>query len=270
MLKVDGYPADDSQYIQRTSNLVSDLISGATLSLVGPGSTTVNISADTSALQSTVTTFVNSINFVLDYIKQETKYDTTTDPPTAGPMLGNYAYELVQQRITDILISKVPGLTDGVDPYTTLAQIGIKTDPDTGEWVIDSTTLNNALQTNLEGVEKLFVKDETTGTKNGVFELLTQEMANLDDSQSGPLNVLLDNYDGIISDIDKNIETEQKRVDLYKQRLQDQFSRLETLLGQLTQQQTTLTYYINQLNGITVSSNGTSTSTTTSSTSSSG
>jgi flagellar hook-associated protein 2 len=265
MLKVDGYPPDASQYIQRSSNLVSDVIPGTTLSLVAPGTTTVSIGADINALQTTITTFVNSINFVLDYVKQETKYDATTK--TAGTMLGNYSYEIVQQRITDILISKIPGLTDGVDPYTTLAQIGIRTDPDTGKWVIDSTTLNNALHTNLDGVQKLFVKDETTGTKNGVFELLTQEMANLDDSQSGPLNVLLDNYDGIISNIDKNIEREQKRVDLYEQNLKDQFTRLETLLGQLTQQQTTLTNFINQLNGITP---GTSTSSTSSTSSSSG
>jgi flagellar hook-associated protein 2 len=114
----------------------------------------------------------------------------------------------------------------------------------------------------LDGVEKLFVKDEATGTKDGVLELLVQEMANLDDSESGPLNVLLDNYDGIISNIDKNIENEQRRVDLYEQNLKDQFTRLETLLGQLTLQQTALANFIYQLNGITPTTSGTSSTTT--------
>jgi flagellar hook-associated protein 2 len=225
----------------------------------------VSIAADTNAIQTSITTFVSSVNFVLDYIKQETKYDSTTKK--AGIMIGNYSYEIVQRRIADILTSSIPGLTDGVDPYTTLAQIGIKSNPDNdGKWEIDSTTLNNALNTNLEGVKKLLVKDEITGTKNGVFELLTQEMAKLDDSKSGPMNVLLDNYDGVINDIDKNIENEQKRVDLYKTNLQNQFARLETLLGQLTLQQTALTSYINQLEGTGTTSTGTtSTSTGTSS-----
>ena len=245
MLKVDGYPPDPSQYIQRSSNSVSDLITGVALSLVGPGTATVGISTDTNAIRTSIEYFVSSINFVLDYIKQETKYNPTTKK--AGIMIGNYSYQIVRQRVTDIVTSSIPGLEDGVDPYTHLAQIGISTNPETGKWEIDSTTLDNALSTNLEGVKKLFVKDEITGTKDGVLELLTQEMAKLDDSESGPMNVLLDNYDGVISNIDKNIETEQKRVDLVKTRLQNQFALLETLLGQLAGQEKSLQSYIDQL-----------------------
>lgn len=245
MLKVDGYPPDPSQYIQRSSNSVSDLITGVALSLVGPGTATVGISTDTNAIRTSIEYFVSSINFVLDYIKQETKYNPTTKK--AGIMIGNYSYQIVQQRIKDIVTSSIPGLEDGVDPYTHLAQIGINTNPETGKWEINSTTLDNALSTNIEGVKKLFVKDEITGTKDGVLELLTQEMAKLDDSESGPMNILLDNYDGVISNIDKNIETEQKRVDLVKTRLQNQFALLETLLGQLAGQEKSLQSYIDQL-----------------------
>jgi len=246
MLKVDGYPpSSTSEYIQRLTNAVSDLITGVALSLVGPGTATVGISTDTNAIRTSIEYFVSSINFVLDYIKQETKYNPTTKK--AGIMIGNYSYQIVRQRVTDIVTSSIPGLEDGVDPYTHLAQIGISTNPETGKWEIDSTTLDNALSTNLEGVKKLFVKDEITGTKDGVLELLTQEMAKLDDSESGPMNVLLDNYDGVISNIDKNIETEQKRVDLVKTRLQNQFALLETLLGQLAGQEKSLQSYIDQL-----------------------
>ena len=245
MLKVDGYPSATSQYIQRLSNSVSDVTAGVTLSLVAPGTTTVTISEDLSAIRTSIQAFVSSVNFVLDYIKQETKYNPTTKK--AGIMIGNYSYQIVQQRIKDILTSSIPGLADGVDPYTHLAQIGIETNPETGKWEINSTTLDNALSTNLEGVKKLFVKDEITGTKDGVLELLTQEMAKLDDSESGPMNVLLDNYDGVISNIDKNIENEQKRVDLVKTRLENQFALLETLLGQLAGQEKSLQSYIDQL-----------------------
>jgi len=246
MLKVDGYPSDTSQYIQRLTNAVSDVIDGVTLSLVAAGTATVSVSENINAIRTSIETFVSSVNFVLDYVKQETKYDPTTKE--AGIMIGNYSYQIVQQRIADILTDSIPGLIDGVDSYTHLAQIGIKTNPNnSGKWEIDSTTLNNALNTNLEGVEKLFVKDETTGTKNGVFELLTLEMAKLDDSDTGPMNVLLDNYDGIITNIDKNIENEQKRVDLVKTRLQTQFAQLESLLTQLSGQETSLQTYIGQL-----------------------
>jgi flagellar hook-associated protein 2 len=245
MLKVDGYPSDTSQYIQRLSNSVSDVITGVTLSLVASGTASVSISEDIDTIRSSIETFVSSVNFVLDYIKDQTKYDSETDE--SGIMIGNYSYQIVRQRIADILTSSIPGLTDGVDPYTHLAQIGIKTNPDNdGKWEIESTTLNNALNTNLEGVKKLFIKDEITGV-NGVLELLSQEMENLNDSDDGPMNVLIDNYEGIIDGIDTGIEREERRVALVKNRLEDQFAKLETLLGQLSGQEKYLQSLIAQL-----------------------
>lgn len=245
MLKVDGYPSDTYDYIQRQSNSISDIIGGLTLSLVDSGSASVSITEDTDTIRTTIETFVNGINFVLDYIKEQTKYDENTGE--AGIMIGNYSYQIVQQRINEILTDSVPGLTDGVDTYVHLAQIGIKTNPDNdGKWEIDDTTLNNALSTDLDAVTKLFVKDEAAGT-NGVFELLSQELEDLTDSEDGPMNILIDNYEGIIDDIDERIEREERRVALVESRLTEQFTALEVLLGQLSGQETYLQGLIDQL-----------------------
>jgi len=279
MLQVDGYPsASSGQYIQRSSNSVSDLIPGVTLSLVAPGTTNVGISANTNAIQTSIQTIVNDVNSILDYINQATSYDSTTN--TAGVMTGNLEYESIRQQINDIMSSPIPGLTDGVDPYTTLAQIGITMDAATGDYEIDSATLNNALTTNLAGVEKLFVQGGTAGigtTGTGLFQLLTQKMAQLDDTVSGPLNMLLNSYNGMITDINNNITSEQERVNQYQQSLQAQFATLETSLGQLNEQGLALTSWIDQLSNITPgastssssSSSGTSSPSATSGTTSS-
>lgn len=245
MLKVDGYPSDTYQYIQRSTNSVSDVIDGVTLSLVDSGSATVSITEDLATIRTTIETFVSGVNFVLDYIKDQTEYDEDTGE--AGTMIGNYSYQIVQHRINDILTDAVPGLTDGVDTYVHLAQIGISTNPDNGgKWEIDSTTLNNALSSDLEAVSKLFIKDDVAGT-NGVLELLRLELDNLTDSEDGSMNVLIDNYEGIIDNIDSKVEREERRVALVEDRLTQQFVRLEVMLTILAGQETYLQSLIDQL-----------------------
>ncbi len=248
MVKVDGYPSDSSLYIQRSTNSISDVISGASLSLVSTGSATVSITSDVATIQNDIETFVTSINFVLDYIKAQTKYDQETGK--AGIMIGNYSYNIVAMRINNILTNSVSGLTDGVDPYIHLAQIGIKTNPDnSGKWEIDTTLLSEALNSDLEGVQKLFTKDEVNNI-SGIYELLYQEMASINDSTDGPMNILLTNYDGIIENIDDKIEKEEKRIALLKERLTEQFARLEKMLSELNGQQTYLETLIDKLPGI--------------------
>ena len=245
MLKVDGYPSDTYQYIQRQSNSVSDVIDGVTLSLVDSGSASVSITKDLDTIRTNIETFVNGVNFLLDYIKKETGYDEDTGE--AGAMVGNYSYQIVQARINQILTNAIPGLTDGVDTYVHLAQIGIKTNPDEdGKWEIDSTTLNNALLTDLEAISKLFIKDDVAGT-NGVYELLSQELEDLTDSEDGPMNVLVEHYEDIIDGIDTRVEREERRIALVEGRLTDQFVALEVLLGQLSGQESYLLSLIESL-----------------------
>ena len=246
MLKVDGYPSDTYQYIQRQSNAISDVIEGVTLSLVSSGSSaTVSITDDLDTIRTNIETFVNGVNFVLDYIKDATSYDEDTGQ--AGVMIGNYSYQIVAQRINEILTDAIPGLTDAVDTYVHLAQIGIKTNPDNdGKWEIDSTTLNNALSADLEAVSKLFIEDDVAGT-DGVLGLLRQELEDLTDSDDGPMNVLVEHYEDIIDGIDTRVEREERRITLVEGRLTDQFVALEVLLGQLSGQESYLLSLIESL-----------------------
>jgi len=245
MIKVDSYPSGD-EYIQKSSNSISDVIEGVTLSLVSSGSSaTVSITEDIDTIRTNIETFVNGVNFLLDYIKKETGYDEDTGE--AGVMIGNYSYQIVAQRINKILADAIPGLTDGVDTYVHLAQIGIKTNPDNdGKWEIDSTALNNALSADLEAVSKLFIKDDVAGT-DGIYELLRQELDDLTDSEDGPMNVLIEHYEDIIDGIDTKVEREERRIALVEGRLTDRFVALEVLLGQLSGQESFLLSLIESL-----------------------
>ncbi|MDY6973957.1 MAG: flagellar filament capping protein FliD, partial [Thermodesulfobacteriota bacterium] len=178
-------------------------------------------------------------------ISDQTKYDADTGE--AAIMIGNYSFQIVAQRIKDLLTDSVPGLIDGTDPYVHLAQIGINSDPDdNGRWTINYSTLNSAMSTDLNAVSRLFVEDEASGT-DGVLALLSQELEDLNDTETGAMNALIDSYEGIISNIDVKLEREARRIDLVEKRLTRQFAALEVLLGQLSGQSTYLESLIDQL-----------------------
>jgi flagellar capping protein FliD len=235
MTKIDGFPSDATQYVQRPTNTVSDVIDGLILELHGTGTATITIGNDVSSVQSKVEQLVSSVNFVLEYIRTETKYSSSG---TSGVMIGNYTYDIVRNSINEIFSQRIPGLGSSKDTYVHLAQIGIHTDPDqNGIWVVEPSALKAALDNDLEAVARLFVVDNEHGSQ-GVASRLLEKLEKLTDSETGIANVLYKNYEGIIKNIDKKIEQEEKRIAMVRQRYEEKFARLEALLAQLEGQST--------------------------------
>ncbi|MBN2420274.1 MAG: flagellar filament capping protein FliD [Deltaproteobacteria bacterium] len=251
MLKVDGYPTGEGDYIERASNTIGDLISGVTISLTGTGTSTISITDDTDTIKEKIEEFVETVNTVLDYIREQTAYDKAGNGENNGVMIGNYGFQIVQRRINSILSTPVPGLTDGTDTYTRLSQIGIKTDPDqNGKWVIDNSALQSALNNDLDSVCNLFTRNEITDV-SGIAELVRDETDKLtkdySDANPGIVSVLVNNYNDIISNIDSKIEREERRLAMVENRLNTKFTQLEVLLGELQGQSDYLTAVLENL-----------------------
>ncbi len=81
--------------------------------------------------------------------------------------------------------------------------------------------------------------------KNGQF---SDELNNLLSATSGPVTILVKNYNDIIASIDDKIEMEQRRVDAIRSRLTRQFAALDALLAQLNQQGQYLSSQISKMN----------------------
>jgi len=249
MLKVDGFPSASYEYLQRSSNTVTDVLDGISLNLRGAGTAVVTVANNTDAMKTNVETFVTALNYLMDYIRDETKY--VADTGEKGVMIGNYTYSMVWSMVADKL--SPTGLVDGEDTYLTLAQIGITTERTllsdgryVRKWVLDETVLEEALASDPEAVARLFVEDTENGS-TGVCALLNEELDNLTDSETGIANVLIDNYQGIIDNIDGKIEQEEKRLALYEERLTERFARLESTLSELNSQLDYLESQVDQL-----------------------
>ena len=158
MIQVDGYPAGDI-YLQRSSNHVTDAIAGITLDLKDSGPATLTIGTDASAMVDKVKQFVDAFNSVKTAIKNETYFDTATKE--SGSLLGNYAVQLIQQKLEGLLINNAPGFQDPDDPYVNLQQLGLSTDattgsPTEGQLLLNEATLSSALSSNPNAVADVF------------------------------------------------------------------------------------------------------------------
>ncbi|MEJ5330480.1 MAG: flagellar filament capping protein FliD [Desulfobaccales bacterium] len=179
-LRLNGYPPDG--WIERSANLITDLIPGVSLSLSGTSATpvTVSVAPDTAAMQEKITALVERYNEVAAYIRELTKFDPVTKK--AGLLLGNYVVQLVKSGLTQAATGNAPGFASPADPYLSLAQVGITTDADPssptfGQLKLDEAALSAALRERPEAVGELFaaafagVSDDTTGTISYVSAL---------------------------------------------------------------------------------------------------
>jgi flagellar hook-associated protein 2 len=219
------------------SNVVSGALTGVTLNLTGVSAaktpTTLTISADTSAAQTSIGTFVTAVNGVLSSIQSLTGYDPTTQ--TAGPLNGNATLEAFQNQLENILDTVNSGNSGGV---ASLADLGITADANTGTLDSNTTTLSNALSANLSSVGNLL------GGTNGI----ATQINNLINGYTQPGGLLSTITQGLQSSL-KNVSTQQTALAAelvtYSATLTSQYNAMDAAVAALKETQTYLTAEFN-------------------------
>ncbi|MCL6622111.1 MAG: flagellar filament capping protein FliD [Syntrophobacterales bacterium] len=90
--------------------------------------------------------------------------------------------------------------------------------------------------------------DGVVRLKSGLSRTLGDRLDGLLSLATGPVHILIKNYQDIINGIDDKIELETRRLEAYRQRLTEQFARLEAVLGQLNDQANYLAGQIQKMN----------------------
>lgn len=146
-LTINGVP------VTKTSNVISDAISGVTMTLnkTNVGNTVnLNLTNNTSGLASSIKSFVDSYNSIKTSLDNLTSYDITSR--SGADLYGESTIQTAQRQIKNIALSVLPSGSNG---YTRLNDIGI-TFQKNGSLSIDNTKLNNAISSNYQGVAGLF------------------------------------------------------------------------------------------------------------------
>ena len=230
--------AQDAQFsingltFTRSSNTVTDAITGVTLSLKALNTTgfTLTVQSDTATMSSRIQDFVSRFNATHATISQLTGQ---------GALLqGDSALNGIASQLATLSYNTVSGLSGP----NNLSQIGVTLQRD-GTLAVDSVTLNKALGDNLTGVKALF----TTATSVTVARFSTY-LGGLTRS-TGTLSALSQSFDSQVQDMQRQRQAMEVALNLRQETLKAQFTAMEVAVHQFQAQGNWLSSQISGLSG---------------------
>lgn len=223
--------------ITSSTNTINNAIDGVTLTLnkTTTTATSLSLAQDTSVAKKAIQDFVNSYNSLLGTINSLTAYDVGSQ--TSSALTGDSVARSVQTRMRD-------AVSGGFDASlgTNLGQIGITTDPKTGQLQIDDAKLSQALASNNSGVKSLFTSATGIGKR-------VSDTADTFTKSGGILTAATDGLNKTITDIQKQYSETSDRIDQRMATYRTQFSQLDAMVSQMNSLGSYLTQQLGALNG---------------------
>ncbi len=223
--------------ITRSSNTISDLVVGVTITANSVVNSNISIKQDTKAISDSISSFVSKYNNLMNNLVESTKYDPATK--TAGTFQSSSEIKSLKSDISKnvfTLDSKGRSLEDyGV----TLNSAGLLE--------FNSSTFDSKIQTNSSDVEDFFRGSSTT---DGLFTTYNNMLSNYIDTNTG----ILTRFDTQLTNEKKSLEenkaTATTRLDSKYAIMVKRFSAYDTIISQLNQSFQSLSMQINgMING---------------------
>jgi flagellar hook-associated protein 2 len=174
--------------ITAATTKVEEAIQGVTLNIKKIGSTSMTVTQDTSAVQSSVNDFAKAYNDLNSALQKLTSYTPSTkagDPGQGAALFGESSVRTIQDQIRNTLSSSLAGLSN---TNLNLPQIGVGFDKD-GNMTVDSDKLGKALKNNFNDIAGLFATvgqptdslinftSSSTSTKAGSYDINITKLA---------------------------------------------------------------------------------------------
>ncbi len=173
--------------IYRSTNTISDVISGTTLNLVGltgtGPATTITVGPDADAMVTAMKSLVTAYNDINTYISGQTTYNSQTK--TAGVLSGDSSLRDIQSRLQSIVTQSV---SNSFTSLSVLSQAGVSFNRD-GSLSLDESKFRNALANNLTSTAALFLGNgaltdtrvtysgQTSATQPGTYSIDVTSLA---------------------------------------------------------------------------------------------
>lgn len=238
-------PADNAVFtvnglvVTRSSNTVTDVISGVTLNLVKEGgSAKLTVAKNTAAAKTSIDAFVKAYNDATKLLRDTSTYNASTKQ--ASILTGDSTVRNLQSMLSSNIHTHRTGVLDGV---ASLSDIGIAMQKD-GSLVTDSAKLLAALGDTSKDVTSLFTAT-TTGNK-GIAVRFNETLEGVVGSR-GLISGRTDGIDASIKDIGKRREALQSRLVEIEKRYRAQFTSLDTLVASMQQTSNYLTQQFTSL-----------------------
>jgi flagellar hook-associated protein 2 len=203
--------------ITRSSNTISDAISGITLNLLAETSSDVQltVSRDTGSVTESVQSYVDAFN----------ELKTTIDSLSGkgNDLEADNTLRSIKNQIQTLFNTPPAGLSSG---FTYLSEVGVSFQRD-GKLSLDSGDLQRAIDTDFAGMAELFANDD-----QGYLFRVDTLISNIVKAD-GLIDIRQDGLNSRIDRVDQRISDMEYRLGLREQRLLNQFNTLDALMGQL-------------------------------------
>jgi len=220
-LKIDGIE------VTRSTNEINDLIDGVTLNLTSKGTTTLSVERDTDAITSSVESFVNAYNDLMDLI------NTNLAKPESDDSINPLQGDTTLKSLKDDLYSLFTGIvTEGNQFVGFMEELGLSVDKYagsgtklTGKIAFDKTAFANALSEDPTKVTSVF-----TDRIGQMWERLSGTYTS---STQGIIAMKISGYDSEIKVVDERLEAMERSLQMKEARLKQQFNTMEIMLNSL-------------------------------------
>jgi len=230
--------------ITHADNTLDGVIEGVTIELLKEdASTTFDIAKDYELIADKVQKFVDAYNEVIELIRTNT---------ARGALLqGDSTLRALQDELQGMLNAEVAENTN----YKYLVSVGLEVDKGvtsgsdmTGKINFDRKKFIEALTANPDEVYRLFAHDDTTpANKDGIAMLFNQKLYEWTKFGTGLLAYKVDGFDSEIKNVEDQMESMQRRLELREQQLLKQFSNMEVMLSSLQNEMSWLNSQLSSL-----------------------
>jgi flagellar hook-associated protein 2 len=238
--ELDAQIVVDGLTLTRSTNSVSDVISGVTLNLkeVTTSPETISVSLNTGSIKTAVNSFVDNYNKLMATMDELSAVDTKAG--TRSVLLGDVTLRAVEYALRNELSNTVSGVSGS---FNSLSSIGITTQRD-GSVKLDSAVLDKAIDDNFNDIGQLFASSDGVANR---FDSLMSAYA----SSSGIINTRIEGINTSIDEIGNQREVLARRLAKLEARYFSQFSAMDLMVSQLQATSTYLTGALDNLPGST-------------------
>jgi flagellar hook-associated protein 2 len=223
----------NSIHVNRSSNLVNDIVPGLTFTLQKKttGSVTLSLATDPSQLSSALQTFVTDYNALVAQVGLQRG-------PLAGPLGGDLIVQQISSDMQHLVTYWNPSSTSSI---RSLSDLGLTFDT-TGHLSFNSNTFNGLSNTQISDAFK-FLGSASTG-----FAALASNFSQLSDPFSGLIQTQESGYDSANTQLGNQITTLQLRAAQVQKSATAHAQAADALVARLQSQQNTVNASIQSVN----------------------
>ena len=242
---------DGMQYV-RSSNTITDIFPGLTLNVLAksplgtdgqtPTTASVSIARDTTTLTTNINNLVTAYNDAISMLNVVSDPKSTVDTYGAS-LVGDSTVQTIKHQLRSMFTSNSSATGAATSSVSALWQMGFSFDVK-GVLSVDSTKLNTSLTNNFSDVVRAFTNNSensllTSNTGNGFAGDAVKTMTDMLGT-NGVIKQHSDNATTQNTKYQTDLTNLQTRMDALLVRYQKQFSAMDSIVGSINSQKTSL------------------------------